>query len=41
MDKLIIEGARPLKGEVEVGGAKNACLPIRSMIASRAPFIGR
>ncbi len=28
MDKLIIEGARPLKGEVEAGGAKNACLPI-------------
>ncbi|MEE8359901.1 MAG: UDP-N-acetylglucosamine 1-carboxyvinyltransferase [Candidatus Omnitrophota bacterium] len=28
MDKLIIEGARPLKGEVKVSGAKNACLPI-------------
>jgi len=28
MDKLIIEGARPLKGTVEINGAKNACLPI-------------
>lgn len=28
MDKLIIEGARRLKGEVKVSGAKNACLPI-------------
>jgi UDP-N-acetylglucosamine 1-carboxyvinyltransferase len=28
MDKLIIEGARPLQGEVKVSGAKNACLPI-------------
>lgn len=28
MDKLIIEGARPLKGTVNISGAKNACLPI-------------
>ncbi|MDB4349719.1 UDP-N-acetylglucosamine 1-carboxyvinyltransferase [Omnitrophica bacterium] len=28
MDKLIIEGAKPLKGQVRISGAKNACLPI-------------
>jgi len=28
MDKLIIRGRRPLKGEVEISGAKNAALPI-------------
>ncbi len=28
MDKLRIEGGRPLRGEVEVAGAKNAALPI-------------
>lgn len=28
MDKLIIEGSRPLKGAVKVSGAKNSCLPI-------------
>jgi UDP-N-acetylglucosamine 1-carboxyvinyltransferase len=28
MDKIIIEGGRPLKGEVKVSGAKNAALPI-------------
>jgi UDP-N-acetylglucosamine 1-carboxyvinyltransferase len=28
MDKLVIEGGRSLKGEVEVSGAKNAALPI-------------
>src|SRR5574340_213300 len=28
MDKLIIEGGRPLAGEVRVSGAKNAALPI-------------
>ncbi|MFH1879141.1 MAG: UDP-N-acetylglucosamine 1-carboxyvinyltransferase [Candidatus Omnitrophota bacterium] len=28
MDKLIIEGGRPLKGEIQISGAKNACLPI-------------
>ncbi len=28
MDKLKIEGGRPLRGEVEVSGAKNAALPI-------------
>ena len=28
MDKLVIEGGVPLKGEVEISGSKNACLPI-------------
>lgn len=28
MDKIIIEGGRPLKGEVKISGAKNAALPI-------------
>ena len=28
MDEIIIKGGRPLKGEVTVGGAKNAALPI-------------
>ena len=28
MDKLLIEGGRPLGGEVRVSGAKNAALPI-------------
>src|SRR5512144_1798399 len=28
MDKLLIEGGRPLIGEVRVSGAKNAALPI-------------
>jgi len=28
MDKLLIEGGRPLEGEVRVSGAKNAALPI-------------
>jgi len=28
MDKLVIEGGAPLKGEVEISGSKNASLPI-------------
>lgn len=28
MEKLIIEGGRPLKGEVKISGSKNAALPI-------------
>ena len=28
MDKILIEGNRPLKGEVKISGAKNAALPI-------------
>ena len=27
MDKLLIRGGRPLKGEVQISGAKNAALP--------------
>ncbi|MEE8541169.1 MAG: UDP-N-acetylglucosamine 1-carboxyvinyltransferase [Desulfobacterales bacterium] len=32
MDKIIVQGGHPLKGEVEIGGAKNAALPV--LIAS-------
>ncbi len=28
MDKIVVEGGRTLKGEVRIGGAKNAALPI-------------
>ncbi len=28
MDKLVIEGGYPLKGEITISGAKNAALPI-------------
>lgn len=28
MDKILVEGGRPLKGEVRISGAKNAALPI-------------
>ena len=28
MDKLVIEGGVPLKGEIRVSGSKNAALPI-------------
>ncbi|MDE2040404.1 MAG: UDP-N-acetylglucosamine 1-carboxyvinyltransferase [Elusimicrobia bacterium] len=28
MDQFVIEGGRPLRGEVEIGGSKNAALPI-------------
>ncbi|WP_022851932.1 UDP-N-acetylglucosamine 1-carboxyvinyltransferase [Limisalsivibrio acetivorans] len=28
MEKLVIEGGRPLNGKIRVSGAKNACLPI-------------
>ena len=28
MDKIIVEGGIPLKGEVNIGGAKNAALPV-------------
>ena len=28
MDKLVIEGGTPLRGEVRISGAKNAALPI-------------
>ena len=28
MDKIVIEGGVPLKGPIEVSGAKNAALPI-------------
>ncbi|MAF94268.1 MAG: UDP-N-acetylglucosamine 1-carboxyvinyltransferase [Rhodospirillaceae bacterium] len=28
MDRIIIRGGRPLKGEIQIGGAKNAALPL-------------
>ncbi len=28
MDKIVVEGGRPLKGRVRISGAKNAALPI-------------
>ncbi|HBP11647.1 MAG TPA: UDP-N-acetylglucosamine 1-carboxyvinyltransferase, partial [Nitrospina sp.] len=28
MDKIVIEGGRPLEGTVKISGAKNAVLPI-------------
>ncbi|MBI3592696.1 MAG: UDP-N-acetylglucosamine 1-carboxyvinyltransferase, partial [Nitrospirae bacterium] len=28
MDKLVIRGSKPLKGEISISGAKNAALPI-------------
>ena len=43
MDKLVIKGGIPLKGEVEISGAKNAALPIMvaSVLASGESVIGR
>ena len=32
MEKLIIEGGRTLKGEIQVSGAKNAVLPIMAAV---------
>ena len=28
LDKFVIKGGKPLKGEIEVGGSKNAAFPI-------------
>ena len=28
MDKIVIEGGRPLKGKIKIGGSKNAALPL-------------
>jgi len=40
MDKLLIEGGRPLVGEVRVSGAKNAALPIFcAALLSREPLV--
>lgn len=43
MDKLIIKGGRPLKGEIEVSGAKNAALPVMasSILASGESIINK
>src|SRR4029077_11583735 len=40
MDKLLIEGGRPLEGEVSVSGAKNAALPILcAALLTRDPLV--
>ena len=40
MDKLLIEGGRPLEGEVSVSGAKNAALPILcAALLAREPLV--
>ena len=31
MDKICINGGRPLKGEVVISGSKNACLPLMAL----------
>ena len=38
MDKLIIQGGKPLHGEVKISGAKNAALPIMAatLLASKS-----
>ncbi len=43
MDKLVIEGGRPLNGTVEVGGSKNAALPIlaATILAARGKSVIR
>ena len=35
MDRLVIEGGQPLKGTVEISGAKNAVLPTGRLFAYR------
>jgi UDP-N-acetylglucosamine 1-carboxyvinyltransferase len=40
VDKLLIEGGRPLEGEVSVSGAKNAALPILcAALLTREPLV--
>src|SRR3990167_9240590 len=42
MDKLIIEGDRPLRGEVKISGSKNAALPIlAATLLTDEPFVIR
>jgi len=42
MEKLIIEGGTPLKGEVRISGAKNAALPIMAAtLLTQAPCVIR
>ncbi len=38
MDKLLIQGGRPLRGEVSISGARNAALPILCASAARPPI---
>ena len=37
MEKYVIKGGTPLVGEVEIGGAKNAALPIPRKGLTRVP----
>ncbi|HEY7841994.1 MAG TPA: UDP-N-acetylglucosamine 1-carboxyvinyltransferase [Gammaproteobacteria bacterium] len=40
MDKLMIEGGRPLRGEISISGAKNAALPIlAATLLTDAPVV--
>ena len=40
MDRIRIRGGRPLSGEIRVGGAKNAALPLMiSSILTHEPLI--
>ena len=40
MDKLLIQGGAPLRGEVSISGAKNAALPIMcAALLSAEPLI--
>jgi UDP-N-acetylglucosamine 1-carboxyvinyltransferase len=43
MDKLVIRGGRPLNGEVEISGAKNAALPViaASILSSGTSVVKR
>ncbi len=43
MDKLVIRGGKPLRGEIEISGAKNAALPIltATILASGKQYITR
>ena len=39
-DKFVIKGGKPLKGEIEVGGSKNAAFPIlAATILTKEPCI--
>lgn len=40
MDKLLITGGKPLKGELRISGAKNAALPILAgALLSETPVV--
>ena len=42
MDKMIVEGGRALKGEADIGGSKNATLPIMvAALLAKGPSVVR